>query len=527
MTICRWHLFDSLVKWGSPWHGEMVGATITLPNAQTRTAPGASQYVDGGDFFKVQVPGQPAAITTPAETADGKEWLNYGIISGANHLLYGEILGERAWLYVAPDNSIWLVKVVFPGATAAISFTPFGRMGEPVASVAQTIYITPSWTTIKSLDIIQDITPQGDKIVWSHRDDSAGSAGRASRQRQTMVDGITLLTISGTPPAAAASWTIEKTETDCLGSTTNTLLTTQTAEYKYGELYDTYPDIVEVSTIVTDTITWDWATDGPDPTPPEPTIPSGYAFASEEAAGAGLVWSEPYSANYRVILTVFSGSKSVSGAISGARFKSDGTIEYAIVNVSLDDYSTFDDAAIDISRTGNIEIAIGATTIVDYDIIATATFDNTTGSCTALRYKFGDWFDDSSTARWSHYFGGGGIAGVPNFEVSDAHIVVSSRNQYGSTYSGIRFIPARYANHCYGGMYVEGSYTWTIAPTWTESAGSVVENHQAFSANGASSVTASWSGTTTGTAATQHAWASSNPITNAVAISSSSNVCYV
>lgn len=527
MTICRWHLFDSLVKWGTPWHGEMVGVTITLPNAQTRTAPGASQEVDGGDFFNVQVPGQPAAITTPAETADGKEWLNYGIISGANHLLYGEILGERAWLYVAPDNSIWLVKVVFPGATAAISFTPFGRMGEPVASVAQTIYITPSWTTVNRLDIIQDITPQGDKIVWSHRDASAGTAGRASRQWQTMVEGITLLTISGTPPTAAVSWVIEKTKTECAGTLTNTRLVTATVGYRYGQLFEDYENIVIVSTIVSDTVTWDYPTDETPEGPPEPGIPDGYAFASEQAAGDGLVWSEPWSLHPVHILSVFSGEKNISGAISGCRFMSDGEIEYAIVNVNLDDDSTFDDAAIDISRTGNIEIAIGATTIVDYDIIATATFDNTTGSCTALRYKFGDWFDDSSAARWSHYFGGGGIAGVPNFEVSDAHIVVSARNQYGSTYSGIRFIPARYANHCYGGMYVEGSYTWTIAPTWTESAGSVVENHQAFSANGASSVTASWSGTTTGTAATQHAWASSNPITNAVAISSSSNVCYV
>jgi hypothetical protein len=227
-------------------------------------------------------------------------------------------------------------------------------------------------------------------------------------------------------------------------------------------------------------------------------------------------------------LSVFSGEKNISGAISGCRFKSDLGIDYVTVNCSMIDvseesYGEF----IDVSRSGSIDIMVGATVLISTEVSASFYWDSDAGECTALYYKIGDFFEDNNAAHYNHYFGGGFLGGLPDIKNSDVHIAVYSKEEYGSSYYGARLLPVRYANHCYGQIYVEGPSIWSVSPTWTESSGSVVENHQAFSANGASSVTASWSGTTTGTEATQHALASSSPVTNEVAISTSDNICYV
>lgn len=552
MTIKRFFL-DRVVKWGTPWHGKMIGSTIHLPNAQTRTGPGDSQYAAGGDFFKVQVPGQSAATTTAAETSEGKEWLNYGIISGANHLFYGKLLGERSWLYVAEDKSIWLVVVYFPGATAEISFKRFGLVGYPESAIEQTINITPAWTTVKSLDVIQDISLSGNRVIWSHRDASAPASAMASRRRETMIQGLTLLTISGIPPSATATWTIEKTESDCVGSVTNTRYAEYIVYYQYGTVVA--GNGVLSSSIVCDSY-METVPYGSTLTPTAPSLPSGMDFVGDSRIDPYTAPSD-FLSSVRVGYYGQYGLKSVTGIITGAVFSDSGAIEYVTIDVVLNDASSdYRPLTIDhplpggidfgeywvgsigyfmnFGRTGSFKVKKGSITIIDADLKAeyTSTINAyNSWECTSLNYKVGDFFSDTNAANQHVYFSN---AGSPLLDVdsNSTHLIVAAMGgtlgPYGATDS-MRLIPARYANHCYGLLTAHGSVSWTLSP-WSEVStptAIITEQHQAFSANGSSSVMSSWTGTTSGTSGVQHSFASSNPVSNNVAISSSSNVCFV
>lgn len=96
--------------WGNPFHGLVVGSSLTLPNSATKTW---AQPV-GGDCDVVRAPGQPAVSRTPAQLAEdataGFQWRNYSLISGSARQFYGRDLGGSAWIYVPSPGNAFVIK---------------------------------------------------------------------------------------------------------------------------------------------------------------------------------------------------------------------------------------------------------------------------------------------------------------------------------------------------------------------------------------------------------------------------------
>lgn len=113
---------DQIGLWGNPFHGLVVGGTLTLPDASTKTWDQPS----GGDVDVVRAPENPAITRTEDElTYDatlGHEWRNYSLISGATRQYYGQDLGANAWIYVpAVGNAFLLEKTATLSCTADVS----------------------------------------------------------------------------------------------------------------------------------------------------------------------------------------------------------------------------------------------------------------------------------------------------------------------------------------------------------------------------------------------------------------------
>jgi len=228
-------------KFGHPWHGSWSGSTgkISTPAGGDIDCPGQPpkvraqnlpRYVDtahSGDCFKVAVPGLPAVTTTPEEAATGKTWLNYGLISGARHRLFGIELGKDDWIYIAPDGSRWRVTWSHsPLDLAASANVNFGlrlrRFGEFAgASVdleqvinlgvvlaldrpggADTMYPLSGAEAARAYIGIDDIRSDGARALLAVQAelpvDSCPLCGR-------VIFAIHELRITGTPPAASAS----------------------------------------------------------------------------------------------------------------------------------------------------------------------------------------------------------------------------------------------------------------------------------------------------------------------------------
>lgn len=97
-------------KQGCPWHGLVVGGTLTLPNTDTKAW---AQPTGHGDADVVRAPGQPATSTTAAETAAGMEWRNYYLVSGANRVTdYKITLGAGRWIYVPSAGNAFFLRIV-------------------------------------------------------------------------------------------------------------------------------------------------------------------------------------------------------------------------------------------------------------------------------------------------------------------------------------------------------------------------------------------------------------------------------
>lgn len=137
--------FDVPAVWGSPWHGYVQGDALTLPNAATRThpQPSGSYHWEYSAAHLLQVPGVPAVTRDTAEaaadTAAGREWRNYALLSGSTAQLYGQPLGRGRWIYVDPAGDRWLIdasaldlKTWSPStvpASVSISVRRFGVVG--------------------------------------------------------------------------------------------------------------------------------------------------------------------------------------------------------------------------------------------------------------------------------------------------------------------------------------------------------------------------------------------------------------
>lgn len=250
---------DEIVRFGDPWHGLFRGGVLELPNGQTRSAAAPPNW---GDCFDVVVPGTPAVTTSPADAAAGMSWLNYGLLAGGRHCFYGVELGPLKWLYVAPDNVVWLASLAWSGVNAAtINLAPlFGTA--PTQSIAVTCAPTLVSPALAVVGEVMDIAQNGRAVVFllkkNNRTDEA-------HDPQAMM----LLEIDGIVPAASATLSLlfEKNR-----SGYNGLTETDSQVVTYTETRNEVDKTTNPWTTRSFTVTWDQPRS--DLMQPPPWVPS-------------------------------------------------------------------------------------------------------------------------------------------------------------------------------------------------------------------------------------------------------------
>ncbi|QMV62779.1 hypothetical protein VUJ49_22685 [Pseudomonas berkeleyensis] len=203
---------------------------------------------DFGDTHLLRVPGVPEldweAQELQAETAAGRVWQNYALLSGMGPGLFGHPL--RGWVYVDDEGKRWLIQPAefYPSpwggqlsqsGSASLAFTvrPFGELGaEPVEP----------WTVSASLvDIGQanpaglaDFagTPQGSTLLYM-RVANISSAGRQLiiglypsvtyiNDRRDLPYGFLMLSVAGTDQDIAVTLEVLRSRSQTLGQFSST-----------------------------------------------------------------------------------------------------------------------------------------------------------------------------------------------------------------------------------------------------------------------------------------------------------------
>lgn len=97
---------------GQPYHGLVRDGVLTLSNGKTVDAPWG-----WGDCYVLRVPGvagqgvQMTPVEAAQEAAAGRQWLDYAMLVGRQRTYGGAItVGANAWLYAAPDGSVWRIE---------------------------------------------------------------------------------------------------------------------------------------------------------------------------------------------------------------------------------------------------------------------------------------------------------------------------------------------------------------------------------------------------------------------------------
>lgn len=237
--------------WGHPWHGLVEDGVLTLPNAATMSYPAPSAGGEA-DVLAFAVPGTPAvsrdAAQTAADTAAGRQWLNYALISGHYaRQLYGQnIGGNGSWLYAAPDGSRWLVTLAgvpnthdltTPWATTVtcVRFGEFGTdpethvLNATLADWQQSIpghpggdYNVAGGGTITSAQVsVDDVRTDGSQAVLVIYSDASSPISGLQNPVRWRPLGFLTCTLSGTPGLdGAASLQVVRSRADTLGSRT-------------------------------------------------------------------------------------------------------------------------------------------------------------------------------------------------------------------------------------------------------------------------------------------------------------------
>lgn len=193
---------DLVGTWGDPWHGLIVGNTLALPSSVSRPVPGTSPI--GGDCYVVQVPGQPAVTTPPADTALGMTWLNYGLLAGENHCIYGVALGAGSWIYIDGAGAAWLASMTFAVGTGAgaVTFRRFGILPSEGA-IVQTAAFSVAGPFTGSSWMVDDIKSSGAGVLvvtYEPEEFWPGASAMATPGYRN-VGGAFSLALSGVPPS--------------------------------------------------------------------------------------------------------------------------------------------------------------------------------------------------------------------------------------------------------------------------------------------------------------------------------------
>jgi hypothetical protein len=186
---------DEVERFGDPWHGLMRGANEELPGGIVRLGEKALSM---GDYYEIKIPGLPAVTTPPADAALGMTWLNYGVMAGENHFLYGRALGGRRWVWIDSSGVPCLVDLVVSSSGLSIDARQFGALdaaASPVYSAICALSSPPEDLATEAF--ITDIDEQGRAavITWFTRSYSRGYKTQA----------VALLQITGTLGAPVIS----------------------------------------------------------------------------------------------------------------------------------------------------------------------------------------------------------------------------------------------------------------------------------------------------------------------------------
>jgi hypothetical protein len=134
-------LLDRIRIWGLSFHGLWKGGSITLPNSSTKTCPAPGN----GGVVLLKVPGKAAVSRTTTEqtgdTAAGREWRNYGLISGGRYGPMGPVhgsVGSATVILIDAANVPWTLQITWAAANTymTVRVRRFGYLKRPWAEVA-------------------------------------------------------------------------------------------------------------------------------------------------------------------------------------------------------------------------------------------------------------------------------------------------------------------------------------------------------------------------------------------------------
>lgn len=404
----------SKAVFGDPWHGLWSSASGNITTPSAVEVPMVGFEPDGGfsdrafgDCFLVQIDGLPVPSNPPSEAALGRTWLNYAMISGADHRLYGRNLSMFGWIYIDPAGNPWLAKIsdtlpsdgVFTSYAPTITFKRFGVFGgDPMTSV-----VTPTAATglfNKGADAsatgpmfihTEDIHTNGRKVILCL---SRWYVDTALGVNRRYIGGMVLLEVSGTPPTATVTLT----------------------------------KLLDFNQV-----------DG-----------SSQTVTSEVGSEATTYWSRAKTES--------------SWAIYGARFSSAGAVQYVTgqaENTLFADRTkvlptgSFGTA----TTTGRVSISIGGSEVWSADVTSSLNWNESVWS--------GETTLDSETTTTSgpyeslllelHFAGGGGFSALYG-QVSAPFIGASA-------YGGWTLLPLRYTNTVYG-LYTRPAGECRFGPLW-------------------------------------------------------------
>lgn len=141
---------DRIKTFGQPYHGLWKAGSIALPNSTSKTCPAPA----GGGVVLLRVPGQPAVSRTApelaADAAAGREWRNYGLISGGRYGASEPICGPpgtAAVIFIDAAKVTWLMHITW-ATTNAYMTVKLRRFGHFAAPWAETAWSSPINVTV-------------------------------------------------------------------------------------------------------------------------------------------------------------------------------------------------------------------------------------------------------------------------------------------------------------------------------------------------------------------------------------------
>jgi hypothetical protein len=168
---------------GQPYHGLLVNGSLTLSTGATIEWPGAPY----GDVYRFEVPGttltmDPAEVAI--EAALGREWRSVALLTGHMRNYAGIVVGSNAWLYGAPDGTVWRIEC--------------DRLDNPIAAIEPALGRGRPWPFPETLDftfkirrfgVVSPDSPLGDDAPTTTRVVEGQSLGGAWMSDYVPLDG--------------------------------------------------------------------------------------------------------------------------------------------------------------------------------------------------------------------------------------------------------------------------------------------------------------------------------------------------